>query len=152
MFTWGLYQDLDYLPQTLPGWSGFAHFQSPKISAYLGHSSSFTTPWIGRARVPSPTSGKPQDPPVEALTTVLMVDQKKEPLFLPENCRHHKYIVSGPSHHTNRQHAKRHGSCLSTCEKIYQKYPSFFFYKITLLWKGSLFIQLLIYVFRRVEL
>ena len=81
-------------------------FLSPKTSLYLGHSSSFSRPSMGRASVPSSPRGKAQDTPIEALTTGLIKDKKRDFPSPPYHCGHYKQVVSGPGHHSNSQHPK----------------------------------------------
>ena len=98
-----------------------AKFLSPK-TFYLGDSSSFSR----RPSVPSLPRGKPQVPPLEALTAGLMEDQKRDTPSLPDKFGHYKYAGSGPNHHTNIQNPMRQGLCLSICEKSTRNIPSSF--------------------------
>ena len=98
---WHSNTDLSTLEQGLAENGQEHNIWSPKTNLYLGHSSSFPRPMIGRATVSAHPKGKPQDSPTEALNMGLTEDQKRDPPSLPENCGHHKQAGSGPSHHTN---------------------------------------------------
>ena len=103
---------------------------SPKTSLFWGHSSSYSRCSIGRYRVPFHPRGRPQDTPLEALTTGLIEDKRDAPSH-PGNSGHHKLPGSGPCHHTNSQHPKRHGLFLLKCKKHTRIIPATFSVKFT---------------------
>lgn len=89
-------------------------------------------------------------PSIEAFTTELMEDKKRDPPSLPDNCGHHKQAGSGTSHATTSQHPIIQGLCLSTCETPTKYIPASF--------SGSSFVlmvsvqfQLLTCIFRSME-
>lgn len=61
-------------------------FLSPKTSLSLWLSSTISRPSMGRATVPSPPRGNPQEPPFEAIATGSMEVQKRDTPSFPNNC------------------------------------------------------------------
>ena len=127
-----------------------ASIRSPKTSPYLGHSSAFCRPSIGR---PESLSSKRETsrPAFVALPTGLMEDKKRDIPSIPDNCGHHKQAGSGTGHTTTSQIPNRQELHISTCEISNRQIPASFSGN-SFVWMASMWFQLLTCIFRRVEL
>ena len=140
---WHLNTCLSPLDQGLAENGPEIEISRPKISLYLGHSSSFSRSLIFRDRVPSLQRGIPHDTLHEDLSQGPMDVHQIDPASLTYVCRQHSKAGTGHGHQSPRQHPRESGLVLIKQWKSHLIYPTFILCYHSLLRMASMWFQLL---------